>query len=223
MTGAFRKNIIKNNFEIIAGELIRTREGAEISLEKVSERLNIKVDYLRMMEKGDFRKLPSGVYARNYLKDYAKFLQLNADEMLKIFDKEMDGNDEHEDLFAKQVVKNWYFIAVPKIFKNIMILLSVGVCLGYLGLSLNKIKEPARLEIFFPPDNLTTNDNQVNISGIADPGTKININGEPALTNVEGIFNMPVNLRKGFNTIMIIAEKNYGVKNIITRQILVKN
>jgi hypothetical protein len=64
------------------------REKRNLDLERVSEDLRIRQDYLKAMEQGHFDLLPSGIYQRSFVKAYAEYLKLDADNVLKMLDEQ---------------------------------------------------------------------------------------------------------------------------------------
>lgn len=54
-----------------------------IDIETVSEKLKISKFYLKAIEKDDFAKLPGDVYARGYIREYARFLGIKAEDALR--------------------------------------------------------------------------------------------------------------------------------------------
>ena len=66
----------------------RTKKG--YTLEEVSKATKIRVSFLECIEKGEYKKLPSGTYAHGFVKNYAKFLGLPENELLALFKREYD-------------------------------------------------------------------------------------------------------------------------------------
>ncbi|HHY36495.1 MAG TPA: helix-turn-helix domain-containing protein [Firmicutes bacterium] len=60
--------------EEIGQFLKRMREEKGISLRTVAEETKIRVRYLKALEEGDYANLPGDVYARGFLRSYARFL-----------------------------------------------------------------------------------------------------------------------------------------------------
>lgn len=93
-----------SGFQEKLGELFaHTREERGIALEKVSYDLKIRLEYLTALEKSDFQALPPSVYARGFVKNYAKYLGLNAEKSQRmfmrensIFEKPVDNVEEKE-------------------------------------------------------------------------------------------------------------------------------
>ena len=78
------------------GRLLReARTARELSLADVESVTRIRQKYLEALESGDFASLPRGAVARGFLRTYATFLGLDADEMLRRYGKESgDAGDE---------------------------------------------------------------------------------------------------------------------------------
>jgi hypothetical protein len=68
------------------GELIRSaREAKGITLEQAAAETRIRRAYLDAMEDGDLRIFPGTAYATGFLRNYATYLGLNADEVIQTF------------------------------------------------------------------------------------------------------------------------------------------
>lgn len=220
---AFVKNEISTDVELLASELREKREVRKISLSDVSKKIGIRVKYLEALERGNFSELPKGVYGKNFLREYALFLDISPEALIEIFEKNVPSeNIRKENLFSNQVVKNRYFITIPRVLKNVGIIFLVMICFFYLGVSFKKIISPPNLVIFQPRENFVSKEKNIKVIGMTDVGTKVLINGDSILTNSEGEFTKSINLRKGVNRISIVAIKNYGPRKEEVRQILVE-
>lgn len=70
-----------------AGKLIRdTRENQNISLEKISKDLHIRITYLQAIENGRPEILPSAVQGRGFIRMTALYLKLDPNQVLAIWD-----------------------------------------------------------------------------------------------------------------------------------------
>jgi transcriptional regulator with XRE-family HTH domain len=63
-------------------ELRRIRMGKGLSLTEISRQTRIGVGYLRKIEEGQFKALPSGFYARAFVRAYAEAIGVDADVVL---------------------------------------------------------------------------------------------------------------------------------------------
>jgi cytoskeletal protein RodZ len=201
------------------------RLAKKLKLENISGKLGIKKEYLDALETGELNKLPAGVYGKNFLKEYLLYLNINPEEALAVFDKEVAGQQtkSQEKLFVQKTPRAHYYFSLPKIIKNSIIIVAVLICITYLGFCIKNIVSPPVLNIYSPADNLTTSQNNIDIQGATDPEAEITINGEKILKNQDGTFIKNINLKSGLNTINITARKKYSRINYATKQILVKN
>lgn len=65
--------------------LRRQRELREIDLREIAEKTKISLRYLKAMEQDRFDILPAPVFARGFLREYAKYVGLNADEVVNYY------------------------------------------------------------------------------------------------------------------------------------------
>ncbi len=74
------------------GEILQqAREQRGLSIESIAEYLKIRSFYLKALEAGSYEDLPGTVYATGFLKSYADFLQLNAEELISMYKLEARG------------------------------------------------------------------------------------------------------------------------------------
>src|SRR5512140_3065378 len=66
----------------IGQQLKQARESRGLSLKQVVQATRIRAHYLEAMETDDFSTLPSAAQARGFLRSYADFLGLNADDLI---------------------------------------------------------------------------------------------------------------------------------------------
>ena len=65
------------------GERLRAaRESQGISLAQAAAETRILQRYLVALEDGDYQNLPGDVYTRGFIRNYAAFLGLSADELI---------------------------------------------------------------------------------------------------------------------------------------------
>jgi transcriptional regulator with XRE-family HTH domain len=65
--------------------LRRERERRGISLETLSARTNVSVELWMGLENNDFSKWPGGLFARAFVRDYARVIGLDADDLIDDF------------------------------------------------------------------------------------------------------------------------------------------
>lgn len=64
-------------------EQIRRRRG--LTLEAIAERTKISIAYLRAIEEGRWERLPGGIYDVSYLRQYARAIDYDEEELLRCY------------------------------------------------------------------------------------------------------------------------------------------
>src|SRR5579859_4156079 len=67
--------------DTLGAELRAARESRDLSLEQVEKQTRIRIHYLTALEADEYTELPSAVQARGFLRNYARFLGLDADNL----------------------------------------------------------------------------------------------------------------------------------------------
>lgn len=65
--------------------LRQQREMREIHLSEIADRTKISLRYLRAMEQDNFDLLPGAVFVKGFLREYAKYVGLNPDEVVNFY------------------------------------------------------------------------------------------------------------------------------------------
>ncbi|WP_409523778.1 RodZ domain-containing protein [Nitrincola sp. MINF-07-Sa-05] len=110
--------------QLFAGEqFTQAREALGISVEQVSQELNLSVKILRAIESGAPQTLPNPVFVRGYIRNYAKRLGLDPDLFARQFEAipgvnltptavrsavSMGGRDQHKNSFMR--VLTWLLL-----------------------------------------------------------------------------------------------------------------
>jgi len=208
--------------EETSGEKLRqARCYKNLKIEDIAKKINIRAEYLIALEEENLDKLPAGLYGKNFLKEYARFLGLKPRDLLKNW-SEQTGGDNREDPFSQKIVKKNKFIIFPKIIKNALIIAAVLICFLYLVFYFKKVILSPELIITQPDKNLLITSNFITVSGQTEPEAEVKINDEIVLNNHNGYFSQTVNLKKGLNNLIITAKKKYSQEKTVTRQILVE-
>lgn len=210
------------SFDISVGEqLRRAREEKKLSLEIVAKKLLIRSSYLQALETGDRRRLPKGVYARNFLREYARFLGLDYRSLGEQFDSEtIKPREQSGGLFERQIVAKRYLVAIPALVRNTIIIVVATLCVLYLGFLVKRIFEPPFLAIDQPTQDLTVTERQIELRGHTVPETEVTINGQTVQVSSDGTFGQTVYLEQGLNIIAVTAKKKYSRQTEMTRNVL---
>lgn len=207
--------------ETVGEKLRQKRRLKNLKIEEIAKIINIRSEYLIALEEELFDKLPSGLYGKNYLKEYALFLGLNQKELLKTWEEQFSLN-EKIDPFSQKIVKKNKFIIFPRIIRNIIITTVILICFLYLIFYFKKVITPPKLLGIQPSRNILTKTNSIIVSGQSEIEAEIRINNEIVLNNHGGFFSQNINLKKGLNTIVITAKKKYSGTETTIREVLVE-
>jgi cytoskeletal protein RodZ len=71
--------------------LSTVRRNRGITLQQISESTKIGMRLLEAIEFGDFRKLPGGIYATSYIRQYARAIDYPEDDLLECYRRQMAG------------------------------------------------------------------------------------------------------------------------------------
>ncbi|CAI3956776.1 Cytoskeletal protein RodZ [Commensalibacter communis] len=116
------------------GEILKTRrEEQGLSLEEVSQRLRIRLVFLKALEDGRIDQLPGIAYASGFLRAYAELLNLDSDVLVKQFRQENKGNSEKQQLMFPAPVPQSGVPAAVIVFVSLIIM--VGAYIGWYKMS----------------------------------------------------------------------------------------
>lgn len=138
------------------GQILRSkREERGMTLKDIEAALSIRVKYLEALEQEDFAVIPGEVYTKGFLRNYANYLGLNAEEMVQLYKNTLEPSQktETEEVEAQPPVSErkqqrrglaWSF--------GIAVLLLVVAAAAYLGYPYMTQKAPEP-NVNVPPKN----------------------------------------------------------------------
>jgi cytoskeletal protein RodZ len=77
---------MKDDKSVLGLATIRHNRG--VTLEQIAESTKISIRSLEAIERGDFRKLPGGIYNTSYIRQYARAIDYDESELLAFYYKE---------------------------------------------------------------------------------------------------------------------------------------
>src|SRR4051812_20893200 len=77
--------------QALGSELRAARESRDLTLEQAEHQTRIRAKYLEALEEGNYSILPSAVQTRGFLRNYARFLTLDADMIIARYDALQGG------------------------------------------------------------------------------------------------------------------------------------
>jgi cytoskeletal protein RodZ len=113
-----------------AEHLRRGREGQTRTLEEIADTTKISIQQLRALERGDLHRLPTGIYRRAIVRQYAEAAGLNVAETLRGLESvvgEGDGNRERLETVAHRRGDTSSFPSTTAVWSSAAAVVSVGV------------------------------------------------------------------------------------------------
>ncbi len=130
----------------LVGEKLRNaREAKGLQLEDVSRVIRIGKQFLAAMEHDNWEALPNPAYVKGFLRSYASFLGLSADELILMYEDSrkisVPSQPEHKAEISKAVPKILSIGMKRKWFLPVILLLIAGFTAYMLGNTDRKSKE----------------------------------------------------------------------------------
>lgn len=191
-------------------KLKKLRGDFRMSLSEISKVTRIQVKYLEYLENGEYTKLPAEVYVRGFLRSYARYLNIDEQALVKLYDRErhIQENLSHETLKKTFNVKNVSIsslVITPRTLVMVMIVLLVSGAFIYLFREFQAFAGAPRLIIFSPANGTTVETNETIVQGKTDKGARVSINNQSVFVGSDGTFSDKLILQAGLNTVTIIA------------------
>lgn len=200
-----------------AGKILKKkRREKNLTLNQVEEAIKIKKKFLKFLEEEQFEKLPSEIYARGFIKNYAEFLGLSSEKLLAIFRRQFRGR---KPAFLKKKEEEPFFKITPERARWVGVLILFFLFLGYLFRQSQFLTSGPSLVLFEPQKNLVVHQDEIVVKGETEPDARVFINDEEIYPNENGEFSQEIPLSQGENQIVVLAENNAGKKKTIVREI----
>jgi len=202
--------------------LKRYRESENYSISKVEDETKISRRMIEALENNDLKNLPDDLYIRNLIKVYAKFLSLDYNKLLSLYEESKKDQTEEKDKPKENTNEIPKVYLTPRGVRIIIIAIIIIALVSYFGWQINKIFEAPNLVVNQPSDNIITEQNFIEVSGETEKEAQVFINDKEVFLDANGQFKATLDLQKGLNIIKIRAAKKHSRENIIYRQVLVQ-
>lgn len=197
--------------ESLGKKLKAIRAAAGFTLSEIAAKTKIRKSFLQAFESGDYTKLPDPIYARNYLKAYVRTLGGNVGYFLKQFEAECGTCDFTKNArLPRPRARALQFLVASRFVKLFSLGLVGLLIVGYLGFQVRAILSPPELLVFAPADGIKTQEALITVTGHAQEGSHVRVNGMEVLLSQDGTFEVEVALERGLNVIAIESQKRYS-------------
>ena len=213
--------------------LAAARERKGVDLVRAERDTKIRARYLSALERGDYRDLPGAVYTKGFLRNYAIYLNLDPEDVLRQWRRERGDQVGPEPVIVPP--RPLEEPSRPLNFNRSVVvaaLLTAGVVLFfvYLGSQLLRYSRPPDLSVTSPATaviEVDEGDTTYRLAGMSAPGAIITIRtaGRAELTTTaqsNGSWSAQVDLRRGQNQFEVSAESPETGKQAETpRQVVI--
>ncbi|MCC7304537.1 helix-turn-helix domain-containing protein [bacterium] len=193
---------------LTVGNLLKkAREHSGKHIEEIAQTIRIKQDYLHKIEQNDFSSFNSSTFVKGFIRSYASFLGLDAENIVALFRRQI--GEEDVPLKAKRVITKQQSIVISptSIISIAIIVFFVGV-FGFLLSQFYKLQQPPLLKIAQPISPITTVDStSFEIKGIVEENSLVSVNGSQIQLRDDNTFSLLVELKEGDNTYTFDAWK----------------
>lgn len=214
--------IQKITYDTVGDVLRAEREKKRHSLRYVSEKLNIREEYLGYLEDARYQLLPPYAYSKHFVAAYINFLGLD-EQLLNRFEREsklLEEKQESQKTFTEKISKS-SLISLPQFVRILMGVSFVSLFLIYIGWSIYKVISPPYLALQYPVDDMMLQRQSIHVLGVTSPGARVLINNEEVFVAEDGAFEDYVGLLPGLNIVEIASKKKYSRETTSYRRIVV--
>jgi len=215
-----------NKESLLCGAFLKKmRQEKGWSLEKVSEETKILLSILKDLEDDKYKNLPPPVYLKGIIKQYANFLKLDKEKVLRLYQKSNGRNlssgkydllPKNRFLTCQSKLTSFFKNICPKILKCLF----WGFVLFYFIYEASFFILPAKIILYSPDRDFTTSQAELVISGKVIRGKRFFIKDQEISFEGDGLFNEKIILSPGTNNIQFRAVNILGYETVLVRQII---
>lgn len=195
-------------------KLKKLRSDFRMSLSEISKVTKIQVKYLEYLENGEYGKLPADVYVRGFLRSYARYLNIDEQALVKLYERERNiqanlSQSTPKKTFAMKNLNISSLVITPRSLVIVLIALLVGGAFFYLFREFQAFAGAPRLIILNPQSGTAVETSEIVVTGKTDKGARVSINNQPVFVGSEGEFSDKLILQSGLNTITIVSVNRF--------------
>lgn len=204
------------------GTLLREkRESRYLSLPEAEIGTHIKAEYLRALEEERFEDLPGPTYTEIYLREYGRFLDLDSDTLLHLFQRSTRWSRFWQQLGKSVRTPRGKSFLVPALLVVMVLALIAGIF--WIRALIADRQTPApppavekNLTLLYPPDRAPVGE-EVTLVGQIPPGAYLAVDGEEVPTEADGSFVYTVALPEGDSSVRLRAWDDEGWEQELRR------
>lgn len=200
---------------ISVGEILRKeREKRGLDLKQVEKALKVREKFLIAVENNEWNHFSSDVYINGIIKNYSKFLNLDANKILAFFRRE---HSKKEEIKFRQRLSSKYLTPETKKIALVLIVIIFLCFFSYFVYQLKIYLSPPALSILSPKTFVFKRKDRIKIIGKTEKEAVITIFNERIYQNKEGVFEYDFPLKKGKNEMTIEVIGANGKKTVLKK------
>jgi len=144
-------------------ELAKIRLEKKLSIKEIAREIRIEPSVIKKIEKNDFESIGAPVFVKGYLRQYASFIEMDADEVLEKYNQ-LNPKEDASPIINNSVQQLSKFIVTPKIIIFSISSIAISMILWFLfsyfteqdkGFESNIITNNIELDLNQEPSNVT--------------------------------------------------------------------
>ncbi len=195
------------------GQILKeARENKLYTLEDVEKHTKIRKEMLEALENDDFEKLPPLTFIQGFIKNYGKFLGLDAAKLLAVFRRDYEAK-KHPPMVMESLKKpmgSKKFFLQPSHLIGLTVVLIVLCFFAYLWVEFRQFAGAPDLVLNSPAEGQTVEIPVVVVEGQTDPDAKVKINDQDVGVDQAGKFREEIKLAGSTNEITITSTSSFG-------------
>lgn len=205
--------------EGLGEKLAKKRISLGLDPKDIEKAIRIRSKHIEAIENGRYDSLPPDVYVRGFVRNYATFLKLDANKVMKLYERERGLIENVRRAKAgAPVVKPLdtpRIVITPKTITIGSIITGALIIVAYIAWQVMILAAPPVLAVTSPHDNVNIDGNTVTVEGTTDPGATLYINDVEVGIDQGGTFKEKISLQSGVNIIKVRAQNKMGKYNEI--------
>jgi cytoskeleton protein RodZ len=189
------------------GDALRQqREQMGVTMEQAAEDTRIRQKFLQAIESGDYQSLPGTVYTKGFLRNYAHYLNLDAEEMLALYTGERGGTDPARTFAPMRPLVKRSFIFTPTVLVPVVVLAGILLFVLYFYYQFTSFAVAPHVDIIDPPGDAVSQVPEYTVKGKTNPDGRVTVVVSPGLPPLgeiklapDGTFSVTVPLKPGAN------------------------
>lgn len=207
------------------GQILKeARENKLYTLEDIEKHTKIRQEMLEALENDDFDKLPPLTFIQGFIKNYGKFLGLDAAKLLAVFRRDYEAK-KHPPLVMeslKKPVGSKKFFLQPGHLIGLTVVLIVLCFFAYLWVEYRQFAGAPELVLNSPSEGQTVEIPAVIVEGQTHPDAKVKINDQDVGVDQDGKFREEIKLSSSSNEVTVTSTSQFNQMTTEKRTVFVK-